>query len=415
MLGTPCFAEEYEILRRALRSFQEPDVDVVAIDNGGSLDVKRAISDEFEATGAIEIIRNERNVYVNPAWNQLATRFLDSDAEILVVANADLVVAPGWSKTLLARHQWAALAKQRELWFGRATPSIEEASNAHPSSIETTVEAAGDRSTFGSFFAMPRAGVRIAFPIPSEVLIWYGDGWIHNILSEAGYHNVILRNVVCWHKGGMSSERVPERTQITAREKIVWDSYLGNVCRTIGAKTGNENMDEIERQFTVFRDTPADINEHMQKLCDYARECEHVTEFGTGRSTWAFLNARPKTLRCYDIGGGDFLRQERVAAEAGIDFRFEQADTGELTIEPTDLLFIDTYHVYRQLRTELELHGHKARKYILMHDTEIFGDRSEDGSVPGLWEAIEEFVTNHPEWRVVERLANNNGLTVLKR
>jgi hypothetical protein len=399
------------MLRRALKSFQEPDVDVVAIDNGGSLDVKRAINDEFEVTGAIKIIRNERNVYVNPAWNQFAERFLASDSELLAVANADLTAAPGWSKTLLMRHDWAQQNGEREFWFGRITHQLEEAMRPHVPSINLT----NDQHTAGSFFVLTREAVRLAFPIPSELLIWYGDGWIHTLLAEAGYHGVALHDMVCWHRGGVSTEHVHERTPITDREKVIWDTYLGAVCHNIGSGIRNGTMDEIERHFVLFRDTPADINEHMQKLCDYAKKCEIVTEFGIGRSTWAFLHARPKQMRCYDIRTADFALQEKLAKDAGIDLAFESGDTLAITIEPTDLLFIDTYHVYRQLQAELERHAPMARKYIIMHDTETFGDHGEDSSTPGLWAAVEQFVSAHPEWKVIERLRNNNGLAILER
>jgi hypothetical protein len=183
-------------------------------------------------------------------------------------------------------------------------------------------------------------------------------------------------------------------------------------------------MDEIEHKFTSFCALQTDINEHMQRLCDLARQCTHVTEFGVGRSTWAFMHARPHVLRSYDIlsraeadlnyRGTDLNLQDQLSGLVGIDFRFTQADTLDLTIEPTDLLFIDTHHTYRQLKWELEYHGPMAQKFIVMHDTETFGATGEDGSVPGLWAAVEEFVSAHPEWCVLERLSNNNGLTVLQ-
>jgi len=408
MLGTPCFAEDREMLLRALRSFQQPEVDVVAIDNGGSPDVKAVLS---EMSSGISIIRNSRNVYVNPAWNQLAERFLASDSEILVLANADLAAAPGWSTALLMRHGWASQHSEHEFWFGRIVHDVEDALRPCPSSVETT----DAQSTAGSFFAMTREAVRIAFPVPSELLIWYGDGWIHTLLSKSGYHGVALRDLVCWHRGGVSTEHVRERTPITDREKVIWDTYLESVCHNIGSGIRNGTMDKIERHFILFRDTPGDINEHMQKLCDYAKQCESVTEFGIGRSTWAFLHARPKTLRCYDIRDADFALQGPLAQAAGTDLRFERGDTLDLTIEPTDLLFIDTYHVYRNLRSELERHGAMVRKYIVMHDTETFGATGEDGSTPGLWAAVEQFVAAHSEWRITECLSNNNGLTVLQR
>ena len=410
MLGVPCFAEDRELLLRALRSFAEPHVDVVAVDNGGGPGVKAALR---EVGSQVSVITNERNVYVNPAWNQLADRFLASDSEILVVANADLVMAAGWSDSLLMRHDLARASGQREFWFGRIVADIQQV--ARP--CEPTAETTGEQCSGGSLFALTREAVRLAFPVPGELLIWYGDGWIHTLLSVAGYRGLPLQGLVAWHRGGLSSERLPaaERTPITDRDRACWDSYLGALCHRVGNAIRSGTMDEIERRFTVFRDTPADINEHMQKLCNYAKQCDSVTEFGVGRSTWAFLHARPKKLRCYDIGHVSLYPQNELAGAAGVDFRFEQGDTRALTIEPTDLLFIDTYHTYGQLRAELDRHGPLARKFIAMHDTETFGARGEDGSEPGLWAAVEEFVAAHPEWRVSERARNNNGLAVLAR
>jgi hypothetical protein len=208
---------------------------------------------------------------------------------------------------------------------------------------------------------------------------------------------------------------VHERTPIVDREREIWDTYLEAVCHNIGEGLRNGTMDEIERHFVLFRDTPADINEHMEALCSYAKQCESVTEFGIGRSTWAFMRARPKKLRCYDIRDADFALHNKLAKEAGIELSFERRDTLDLTIEPVDLLFIDTYHVYKNLKHELTQHGPMARKFIVMHDTETFGQMSEDSSRPGLWAAVEEFLAAHPEWSVAERFANNNGLTILKR
>ena len=182
--------------------------------------------------------------------------------------------------------------------------------------------------------------------------------------------------------------------------------------------SAKDAAEAIEAKFVEYRDTESDIRGHIQRLAELGGLCAHITEFGVGRSTWAFLHARPKVLRCYDIlsrdgadatgRGTDLAREERLAEEVGIDFRFTPGDTLTLTIEPTDLLFIDTHHVYEQLRAELERHGDKASKYIVMHDTTI--------CAAGLWPAIEEFLAARPRtWRLLERWEHDNGLTVLRR
>jgi predicted O-methyltransferase YrrM len=101
---------------------------------------------------------------------------------------------------------------------------------------------------------------------------------------------------------------------------------------------------------------PSDINEHLDTLRGLARECSHVTEFGTraGVSTTALLDARPKVLVSYDI---DRLSVVAVLEEVArglrcTQFIFRQANVLEVEIEDTDLLFIDTWHVYDQLKEE---------------------------------------------------------------
>lgn len=183
-------------------------------------------------------------------------------------------------------------------------------------------------------------------------------------------------------------------------------------------------MDEIERRYVLYRDTPADINEHMPTLLDYAERCPRVTEFGVGRSTWAFLHARPKRMRSYDVRSADDQTHNtdvtmryamQVARDAGVDFVFESVSSLEVTIDETDLLFIDTLHTFEQLRAELARHAPATRRYVVMHDTTAFADQGENWAPPGLWQAVEEYLREHPEWRLLARLTNNNGLTILKR
>jgi hypothetical protein len=83
-------------------------------------------------------------------------------------------------------------------------------------------------------------------------------------------------------------------------------------------------------------------------------------------------------------------------------------------IEGTDLLLIDTWHVYEQLKQELRLHGGKVRKYIVLHDTTTFAEYGETPGHRGLWSAVEEFLAQGTFW-LKQRRANNNGLTILER
>lgn len=182
------------------------------------------------------------------------------------------------------------------------------------------------------------------------------------------------------------------------------------------SKTVNERYEEL-----LTADT--DMRLHLPRLRNYASSCNHVTELGVRGmvSTWAFLAAKPKTVVSVDLThpdrcGADVQQTKAAAQSCGTDFKFVQGNDLELELEPTDLLFIDTEHTYGQLQQELALHSGRANRYIILHDTETFGNRGEDGG-EGLDRAIHEFLMSGTgnRWRLYEKLPEGNGLSVLVR
>jgi len=170
----------------------------------------------------------------------------------------------------------------------------------------------------------------------------------------------------------------------------------------------------LSERYNAAASTPSDIYYHVPKLRELAATCKHVTEFGVryGVSTVALLAAQPEVLISYDVRYCPIV--EELAQVAGkCRFKFVLADTKFVTIEITDMLFIDTLHVGGQLRIEL-MQASQVRGYIAMHDTTTFGQMGE-GGWDGLQWVIDEFLANHPEWVVAYKTTENNGLTVLER
>lgn len=173
----------------------------------------------------------------------------------------------------------------------------------------------------------------------------------------------------------------------------------------------------LDQLYASACSTPSDIFMHLPRLAALAAQCEHVTELGVreGVSSRALLWAQPAVLRCYDIDSTHKAKwDELVEARGRTDVRFEIADSRLIDLEETELLFIDTLHVYDQLKVELERHSPKAQEYIVLHDTESFRTRGEDPSKRGLWPAVEEFLALGT-FRIVKHYPDNNGLTVLGR
>lgn len=193
-------------------------------------------------------------------------------------------------------------------------------------------------------------------------------------------------------------------------------------------------MIKIEDKFNLLKNTPSDINEHLDTIREYASKCEHLTEMGVRwvTSTWALLITNPKKLISYDIVKHENINEAiDLSKEYGINFNFITADVLKIDIKETDLLFIDTLHSYNQLFSELDKHSNKVKKYIILHDTETFGFKNEDiydhasfivkglniNDKFGLKQAIKDFlITNEGEnWIIEKEFTNNNGLTILKR
>ena len=174
---------------------------------------------------------------------------------------------------------------------------------------------------------------------------------------------------------------------------------------------------ELQQQFIEAANTPSDINEHLPMMNILAKLCNHVTEFGVRWATSAtvWLN-NPVVLRGYDIiAYPPAIDLFNLAKNLGRDCELIMQDTGTLqSIEQTDLLFIDSLHTYEHVKKELKL-ADFVNKFIVLHDTELFGKAGEDGGTPGLMQAIQDFLQDNPAWTVMEHRKNNNGLTVLVR
>jgi hypothetical protein len=219
-------------------------------------------------------------------------------------------------------------------------------------------------------------------------------------------------------------------------------------------------MEKIEKKYQEQININSDINEHIETLYKYGKECNHITEMGVRwvSSTWAFLLSSPKKLISYDIVKDNNINEIiSISNEYNIPFEFYEKDVLSISIEPTELLFIDTLHTYNQLINELHLHSKNVSKYIILHDTVSFGNidesvynhasdliksintskqglivaisdfldsdnrsdliKSINTSKQGLIVAISDFLDsdNGKEWGIHKIFENNNGLTILKK
>ena len=202
-------------------------------------------------------------------------------------------------------------------------------------------------------------------------------------------------------------------------------------------------MDSLVSKYKYVCSDKGDINEHLPTLYKYASECESVIELGVRKvvSTYAFVNgllnnnSSNKKLLLNDINSCDISELLEITKDLKVDIKYEWMNDLELEIkENYDLTFIDTWHIYGQLKRELEKFSKLTNKYIIMHDTTVDAikgetirmgwnaeEQSKESGYPveeikkGLMPAIEEFLENNKNWIMKERFTNNNGLTILEK
>lgn len=206
-------------------------------------------------------------------------------------------------------------------------------------------------------------------------------------------------------------------------------------------------MNILEEKYELAIRRTVDINEHLPTLRTYAADCDSILELGVREcvSSWAFLIGMlegpgpNRRLFMNDIEECDVADLVNTVAKLNLPFRISYEWSNDLTLQfpegtRFDMVFIDTWHVYGQLKRELEKFHTIANKYIVMHDTEVdgvFGEsvrrhhdihkETRDTGIPldeitrGLKPAVNEFLASHPEWTMYSHYRNNNGLTILKR
>lgn len=380
----------------------------------------------------IKLISYGRNIYVNPAWNE---GYLNSSSKIIAIINDDINVSHSVFDMILEFDLKPGDLIGVNLRGCQDNYKIDE----HIETPEKIVKLnyneknsiGGQSWAFGICMFMLRESYSI---IPQLYQIWYGDDYL---AQHASAVYSINSNKI---KGKISEtlkqfkdpdDEISKRIELDSKNllrfndfknKENWDipkniisMYESQRFQKTNFTVSKKSMLELEYDWAIKN--PSDINENVSVLYDLAKECRTVVEMGvrTGVSTRAFLNTDVKLLSF------DFELDQKVqklfnyAKNQGKDVQYIENNVLDIEVDDCDLLFIDTLHTYDQLKQELNLHGNKAKKYIVFHDTYTFGLKDEIGNgKKGLMTAIIEFMIDNPNWIFYIHKTNNNGLTVLK-
>ena len=257
------------------------------------------------------------------------------------------------------------------------------------------------------------------------------DGIIYiNAPSAGPYH---CYPIDCWRFYADSWKGLAKWCREYRKMDIeIIESYIepiGEFHDSVGVFKKITQKEILEIRFQLLCSTPSTINEHCLVFRKYGSLCEHITNCGHETSL-PFIVTYPKKLT--DVGTID--KSTEICVSNEIEYKYYKENSLTCPIESTDLLFISTWHVYGQLKRELERWNSNVRKYIIMHATAIDADEGEtirmrmdaqkqrkesgfslDEINKGTQPAIDEFLIKHPEWKLIERFMNNNGVTILGR
>lgn len=174
------------------------------------------------------------------------------------------------------------------------------------------------------------------------------------------------------------------------------------------------------------------ISVHLPRLRALAEGLELAVEFGVkrGASSSALLLGADHVVS-YDIASTPEARElKRVAGDR---WEYWIEDSRRADVPECDLLFVDSLHTFEQCRDELAVHGNKASKFLVFHDTQTFGTVGAEGesgrqkwtyaagkgSVPldclGIRHAVDLFQIDNPQWRIAAAYPDSHGLLVLAR
>jgi hypothetical protein len=406
---------------------------VILIDNNAKMRPK-AFS-KIAGNSKIDYVSYGKNIYVNPAWNEGYHR---STADIIAIINDDVIVDDSVFDMVLEYNPQPGNLIGVNLRGFQNNYKIDDVIQTEEEIVKLNYNKnspiGGQAWAFGICLFMHRKTYKV---IPSIYQIWYGDDYLaQNAKSVYAINSNKIKGTISetLKKFNNPNDEISKRIELDSKNFLRFNHFQNgqnwdipkntisqyeqqrkSISKTIDAKPAT---DKFEAEYQLARKTISDINENVHILYKLSKECETAIEFGvrTGVSTRAFLNT-DVSLTSFDIVKNNEVAKLFATAKAqGKKAEYIIRDVLKIEIPEVDLLFIDTLHTYDQLKQELAMHGNKAKRYLVFHDTHTFGLSGEVGNdKKGLLPAIIEFMANNRHWVFHTHKTNNNGLTVLER
>lgn len=174
----------------------------------------------------------------------------------------------------------------------------------------------------------------------------------------------------------------------------------------------------LDAMFAWVKKTPRDMEKHADVLKSHAAKCKTGLSI-VKRREWdiVLLAAGLEKLTSYtsEFNQPVYDTLQILASDRINVTPILVSSPVPVPDEPVDMLLIDSKHTYPLLKEQLESFSPKVSRFIFMRGTspQGNGNKGEDGTEPGLLQAIREFLEAHEDWFPIYHSDSQYGFSII--
>lgn len=221
LIGIPCLYNG-EVCKEAIQSIlNRVDITVLILDNGADQEVKTVI-ENFKEYPNVIVFHEPINIYVNMGWNKFIKYFINHpEYDHLVLMNSDLLLNHDFHRVL--KNIWQEYPELCLIpnMVDKDTLKLKVNVDSH---LFTVVEG----GVPGVFITMSRKQAKYCYPIPSEILLWWGDTYIYSLINAVSGKGTlcIVDTLTAHHIGSETIKRLPEMQEILDKDAENWKNIV---------------------------------------------------------------------------------------------------------------------------------------------------------------------------------------------
>ncbi|MDD5007580.1 MAG: glycosyltransferase [Syntrophorhabdaceae bacterium] len=195
------------------------EIKILAIDNGstdeGATWEACKLADWHDRTGA--------NENLSKGYNRLLRKSLDMKADLVCLANNDIIVGPHWLDAIVREFE---KNPKRYLVPHECLKDCENVDRDGIEYLKTAKKETAPTLKGTCLFFTPEA-VRKFLPIPEELVLWYCDSWIHGHLKKEGYTCEVVLDSPIFHYGSLSFYKREDYVKLVAKDREIYNKLTG--------------------------------------------------------------------------------------------------------------------------------------------------------------------------------------------